>query len=278
MADAQTPFVGKALTERSFLIDAAVQEHFHAGLALPRRADGLLPSTIASAADNDYFEEIAFADRFGHLWMRQEHEFFLPLETGKRYRSRGRIIDIYPRRNRNVVNYEVELLNEAGAVAQRCRHHQSFLAQREASPALALRPADKKPGARRFEVPPGEPFGGLERAVTLEMCGAFFHGDANYHTNREASAALGFRDVVVGGRMTMAWVAHICEAAFGPAWWTQGRLDVKFTNPVWPGDVVTARGVKTGRTPDAPPRQGAFAWLAKADGTVALVAQASVAA
>ena len=274
-AAARGPFVGKALTAREFVVDEALLADFHGGLGLPRDGRRPVPSCVASGVDNAYFEEIAFPDHFGHLWMRQEYEFFQPLVPGAGYVASGCIRDIYERRNRNVVRYEVEVLDAAERLVMRSQHHQSFLAHRDASGKLALRAAGDKPGARRFEVPPGEPFGGLTRAITVEMCGEFFHGDANYHTNREASQALGFEDVVVGGRMTMALAAHVCEEAFGAAWWTSGRLDVKFTNPVWPGDAVTVRGVKTGDGADAEGRSAAFVWLAKADGTVALVAQAS---
>ena len=275
MAQARGPYVGKALTAREFVVDDALLADFHRGLDLPPDAGRPVPCTIASGVDNAYFEEIAFPDTFGHLWMRQEYEFFVPLVAGAPYVASGRIRDIYQRRDRNVVCYEVALKDAADSLVMLSRHHQSFLAHRKPSGKLELRAAGDKPGARRFEVPQGEPFGGLTRTISLEMCGEFFHGDANYHTNREASEALGFEDVVVGGRMTMALAAHVCEEAFGPAWNTSGRLDVKFTNPVWPGNAVTVRGVMTDANEDAGSRSAAFVWLAKADGTVALVAQAS---
>ena len=50
---------------------------------------------------------------------------------------------------------------------------------------------------------------------------------------------------------------------------------MKFTNPVWPGDAVTVRGVMTRGRNVGGSRLVGFVWLAKADGTVALVAQAS---
>lgn len=127
-------------------------------------------------------------------------------------------------------------------------------------------------------MPQGVRFGGLERTISLEMCGQFFHGNANYHTDREASRELGFQDVVVGGRMTMGYVGHILEERFGEAWWRSGSFDLKFTNPVWPGDTITVNGVVTGPDPDDPERTAAFVWIAKADGTVVLIARAGVAA
>ena len=118
--------------------------------------------------------------------------------------------------------------------------------------SVELRDPSKKPGARIFEVPEGEAFGGLERTISLEMCGQYFHGNASYHTDKAASEELGFRDVVVGGRMTMAYAAHILEERFGDAWFAGGRFDLKFTNPTWAGDTVVARGVVTGPDEEEP--------------------------
>ena len=46
--------------------------------------------------------------------------------------------------------------------------------------------------------------------------------------------------------MTLAYTTHILEERFGDAWWQSGALDLKFTNPTWPNDDITARGVDTG--------------------------------
>ena len=230
---------------------------------------------LAGSPDNSYFDEIAFSNHRGHLWMRQEFEFFAPLESDTRYVVSGQIRDIYPRRDRSVVQYEVELLDPDGQLMLRCQHHQSFLRDREATGEVQFRDPGKKPGARKFELPAGKRFGGLERKITLEMCGEFFHGDASYHTDRAASKELGFQDVVVGGRMTLAYAGHVLEEAFGTPWWSSGRLDLKFTNPTWPDDVVTARGIMTGPDPDDTSRTDAFVWIEKSDGTIVLVANAS---
>ena len=60
------------------------------------------------------------------------------------------------------------------------------------------------------------------------------------------------------------------------AWWNSGRLDIKFTNPVWLDDTVVARGVELGQTKNDTGRTAAFVWLAKPDETVVLVANASI--
>ena len=272
------PFVGKELSAREFTVTDRLLADYHNGLALAPRAGGKVPTVLASDAENRYFNEIAFANRVGHLWMRQGWECFGPMAPETTYLTSGRIRDIYPHRERSVVHYEVEIRDGTGGLVLRTHHHQSFLREVPAGGEVAFRDPGKKPGVRKFDVPQGEEFGGLLRTITVQMCGEFFHGDANYHTDRQASKALGFRDVVVGGRMTMAYAANILEDHFGDAWWQSGRIDLKFTNPTWPGDTITARGIATGSVDGDDDRSGAFVWLSKPDDTVVLVAEASVAA
>ena len=274
-SDRQEPYVGKELGSVSFSVTEDVLNDYYEGLNLPRPGQSIPPSMIASGPDNAYFEQSSFSNHFGHLWMRQEWELFKPLTPGLDYTATAQITDIYQKRNRSVVRYNVELRGDSGELALRTRHHQSYLLDQQDG-ELKFRDPKTKQGARRSTIPEGEPFGPLERVISLEMCDRFFHGDANYHTNREESKKLGFGDVVVGGRMTMAYAAYILEERFGEAWWTSGRLDMKFTNPVWPNDTVIARGVITGPLEEEPERTGAFVWLAKPDETIVLVANASV--
>lgn len=270
------PFVGKTLTERTYTISDNLLRDYHNGLKLDAHAGGLatfVPTAVACDAEGGYFNEIAFPNHIGHLWMKQEWESHRSVVPGATYTTNGAILSIYPHRNRMVVEYQADVLGEDGDLMVRTRHHQSFLREAPPDGEVRFRDATRKPGARKFEIPAGEPFGGLCRTITLEMCGEYFHGDANYHTDKAASAELGFRDVVVGGRMTLAYVAHVLETRFGAAWWRSGRLTAKFTNPVWPLDAITVRGVEK---PVDGARREAFVWIAKADDTVVLVADASV--
>ena len=273
MSEAAEPFAGKRLSVRDYAITEGMLADYHEGLRLEPHEHGLAPSMVAADSENGYFSEIAFPYHVGHLWMRQELECFRPAAPGVPYRTKGRVQRIYDHRDRKVVEYVVELLNAQDELMARTCHHQSFLVEAPERGQVAFRDPNKKPGARRFEVPRGDAFGGLEREITLEMCGVYFHGDANYHTDLAKSQELGFRDVVVGGRMTLAYATHILEERFGEEWWKSGAYVAKFTNPVWPGDRIVARGVDVGRRAS---RHAAFAWLEKADGTVVLVMDASV--
>ena len=111
------------------------------------------------------------------------------------------------------------------------------------------------------------------RVIDLEMCGVFFHGRRSYHTDKQASEELGFDEVVVGGKMTMAMVGQMLEQAFGRDYYEGGTLDVKFTNIVWPNDRVTAKGVITREEAG---KAHVTVWMEKDDSTVVIVGGATV--
>lgn len=264
------------MSERVFSVTDRLLDDYYAGLQLdPSEGGGRLPTTIAADAESTYFNEIAYPYQQGHLWLRQQWWMHSPLEQNQPYDVVGSIKDIYQRRDRNVVDYEVRIRNSSQGVVARSRHHQSFLREELPGDRVSFRDPKRKPGARKFLVPEGEGFGGLQRCITKEMCGQFFHGDANYHTDEIAANKLGFAQIVVGGKMTMSYTAHVLEEYYGERWWLSGQLDIKFTNPAWCDDIVTVRGVDTGTSADGD-RDTAFVWITKEDGTVILIANASV--
>ena len=76
--------------------------------------------------------------------------------------------------------------------------------------------------------------------------------------------------------MTMSYMGDLMDKRFGKGWYEGGKLDVKFTNIVWPDDTVIASGVITDRVQeDGGTRANVAMWLEKEDGTVAIVATAS---
>ena len=237
------PFVGKKLSEKSLSISPAILADFQSGLELQPSSIGSISSMVLSDIESGFPPEIAFPYQNGHLWMRQEWELHQPVTEGETYVGTGEIEDIHVRRNRNVVKYRVEIRTSTGALTAITWHHQSFLREKLQSDNVEFRAPDAKPGARKFVIPEGMPFGGLSRVITKEMCGVFFHGDANYHTDDEAAHKLSFERVVVGGRMTMSYIGCILEDRFGDRWTDSGVLDLKFMNPVWCDDEVTANGV-----------------------------------
>ena len=98
----EEPFVGKELSRRTWTVDEAKLDAHYNGVDLPRPpADSglpLVPSMLASEPDGIYFNEIAFSNQVGHLWMRQQWEFNQPLHVDATYESSGSIVDIYPKK------------------------------------------------------------------------------------------------------------------------------------------------------------------------------------
>jgi hypothetical protein len=268
------PFVGMDLGSAEFELDQRALDDYFAGLELSRPSTGgAAPCMLANNADLS--TRGGFSNGFGNLWLRQEWDFQRPLAVGATYVASAAIQDIYERRDRTVVLSETTLRDASGEVAVVQRHHQSFVLSQSSGEAV-LRDPKKKEGARGFEVPAGDELPSIERAVSLEMCGQFFHGRKNYHTDKEASAELGFRDVVVGGKMTMSMVGEVLQGGLGSSWVNGGKLLVKFTNIVWPSETVRARAVRTGPLADEAGRDGVVAWVEKEDGTICIVAEGSV--
>jgi acyl dehydratase len=108
------------------------------------------------------------------------------------------------------------------------------------------------------------------------MCNDFFYRSRNYHNDKAASQELGFGDTVIGGRMTLSCVTELLTRHFGRGFYLGGRLDVKFTNVLWPDEPFTTRGIITGRTAEGgQTRAEVTVFCEKADGTKIIVANAS---
>jgi acyl dehydratase len=160
------------------------------------------------------------------------------------------VADRYRRRDRDVVAQEMWVRDEAGQLIAHSVHHQSFLAE-QTSGEVTLRDPASKAGARQEAEPSGEPLSvELRKTFTEAMCNEFFYRSRNYHNDRAASKELGFENTVIGGRMTLSCVTELLTRHFGRGFYLGGRLDVKFTNVLWPNESFTTRGIITGGGPD----------------------------
>ena len=275
-------YVGKDLGSREFVATDELMENYFAGLEIDGSwyvehspfTETVAPSMVLTDVETG-FEGAGFENSFGTLWMRQEWDTHAPIVPGERYKATSRVSDIYEHRGRTVVDQETTLWTLGGEMAARGRHHQSYMRD-QSSGQVELRSPKSKEGVRRFAVPEGETIGSEDHTITLEMCGIFFHGNANYHTDKKIAEELGFPDVVVGGRMTLSYIGDMMDKRFGKGWYEGGSLDAKFTNIVWPGDTVITRGVITDTVEgDGPDRANVAVWMEKDDGTVVIVGNAS---
>ena len=274
-------FVGKELEPRAFEVSTNHVQDYFEGLKLDsdwyedggESSDKLLPSMIL--VDAESMAGASFRNNFGNLWMRQELDFHAPLTSQTEMRVESRVQDIYDWRNRTIVLQESTIYGENDTILGVMRHHQSYLLDQNSGRVALRKPSDKE-GVRKFNVPKGDLLDPVTREIDLEMCGTFFHGNKHYHTNREASQELGFEEVVVGGKMTISYIGDMLDRSFGQKWFEGGKLDVKFTNIVWPGDRVTARGVLTDERSVSDDIAEARVWMEKDDGTVVIVGNAYI--
>ncbi len=276
-------YVGKDLGNIDFTATGEILRDYFEGLnvdSAPYNEESpygtpVVPSMILTNVDGG-FGGAGFKDNFGNLWIRQEWELHKPMYPAETYKRTSSVVDIYDWRDRTVVKQVVDLWSANDELMARGTHHQSYLLGKSHLGTVKLRDPKRKEGVRKFNVPDGEVITPVEADITLEMCGSFFHGNKNYHTDKRAAEELGFEEVVVGGRMTMSYIGDMMDRRFGKGWYEGGRLDIKFTNIVWPGDHVIARGVITDRVPEnGGYRANVAVWMEKPDGTVAIVGTAS---
>ena len=272
-------FVGKELEPRLFEISKKTVNDYFEGLKVDRSvyenigSEDKLVTPSMVIIDAESISGASFRNNFGNLWMRQEVDFHAPLPTEERLNVSSKVLDIYEWRNRTIVLQKTEIFNEKKELLGAMRHHQSYLLDQN-SGKVALRKPSEKEGVRKFDVPKGELLEPVSSEIDLEMCGTFFHGNKNYHTDKRASEELGFEEVVVGGKMTISYIGDMLDRTFGERWYNGGKLDVKFTNIVWPGDRVTARGVIADESDSSEGSTEVRVWMEKEDGTVTIVGNA----
>ncbi|HIM90254.1 MAG TPA: hypothetical protein EYM52_05930 [Dehalococcoidia bacterium] len=287
MADQQRDenfaYAGKDLGSRTFSTTSEMLANYYDGLEVEDSYysagsiyDQAVAPTMTLTEVDTGFRGAGMPNNFGNLWIRQQWEINNPIIPGQEYNVTSKVMDIYDHRNRDIVLQQVSLWSPDGELMAQGRHHQSYM-QDQTSGRVALRDPKAKGGVRTFNVPDGEFVEGSPHAISLEMCGTFFHGNANYHTNIDAANELGFDEVVVGGRMTMSYVGDLLDRHFGKAWYEGGKMDLKFTNITWPGDSVIPKAVVTDETVvDGEKRANVAVWVEKEDGTVVIVGTASV--
>jgi len=281
--DSEEAYAGKDLGTMDFEVTEELLGHYFEGLDVDRvpyeeqspYGKPLAPSMILTNVDTG-FSGSGFKDNFGTLWIRQEWDIRKPMLQGETYRRSSKIEDIYQWRDRTVVKQQVTLWSLDDEVMAIGVHHQSYLLGKSDQGTVKLRDPKSKEGVRKFRIPDGEAVGPVESDISLEMCGTFFHGNKNYHTDKDPAKELGFEEVVVGGRLTVSYIGDMMDRRFGKGWFEGGKLDVKFTNIVWPNDHVIARGVITDRVHEnGGTRANVAVWMEKPDGTVCIVGTAS---
>ena len=247
-------YPGKDLGTLELTVTDEMVQHYIKGLDEPNPwyttaspfGGPVAPVIVYQQADSE-FKGWYLDNLFGNLWRRQEWEIYAPTRVGQVLRCSARVADRY-RQARSRRRRAGDVGARRGRAADRAQRPSPELpGGADQRRSRLARPGEQ--GRRRQEgEPSGEPLSvELRKTFTDAMCDEFFYRSRNYHNDKAASKELGFGDTVIGGRMTLSCVTELLTRHFGRGFYLGGRLDVKFTNVLWPNEPFTTRGIITGR-------------------------------
>lgn len=220
---------------------------------------------------------------FGNLHGQQDWSMFAPIPIGSKVRTRSTIIDRYPKRGRNWVVNETDLMSaepgDEGRLLVRGRTYQSFLPEKKDGEAGFV--VDEKTAAKKAPRPPfptaqGPDLASVEKVIDDRRCWMFSGPGRNYHTDREEAKKLGFPNIVVQGMMSTCFVSQVMQDHFGMGWLEGGRMSVKLTNVLWVDETVRAHAkIRDEVTEGTKKRVFCDVWVEKTDGTRVILGEAS---
>ncbi|MEE2673330.1 MAG: MaoC family dehydratase [Myxococcota bacterium] len=217
---------------------------------------------------------------FGNLHLQQDWRLFAPIRVGSRVRTRSTIIGRYPKRGRDIILNETDVMDaESGRLLVRGHTHQSFLPPKDQQGedyVVAEDSAAKKVPRPPFPTATGEDLPSVETPIDERRCWMFSGPGKNYHTDAEQAKKLGFPNIVVQGMMSTCFVSRVMQDHFGMGWLEGGEMSVKFTNVLWVDETVTTHAkVREEVREGARTRVHCDVWVDKDDGTKVLIGSAS---
>ena len=217
---------------------------------------------------------------FGNLHLQQDWRLFAPIRVGSRVRTRSTIIGRYPKRGRDIILNETDVMDaETGQLLVRGHTHQSFLPAKEKQGedyVVAEETAAKKTPRPPFPTATGEDLPSVTTPIDERRCWMFSGPGKNYHTDVEQAKKLGFPNIVVQGMMSTCFVSRVMQDHFGMGWLEGGEMTVKFTNVLWVDETVTTHAkVREEVREGSRMRVHCDVWVDKDDGTKVLIGSAS---
>ncbi|MBT3554079.1 MAG: MaoC family dehydratase [Chloroflexi bacterium] len=126
----------------------------------------------------------------------------------------------------------------------------------------------------------GDALTGFERHITQDRVDAYAEasGDHNpIHLNEEYASTTQFGTRIAHGMLSLALVTEMLTSAFPNSWHHGGKLKVRFSAPVFPGEIVTTYGEITEiKEEDGQLIVTCTIGCKKPDGTDAVAGQATV--
>ena len=217
---------------------------------------------------------------FGNLHLQQDWRLFAPIRVGSRVRTRSTIIGRYPKRGRDIILNETDVMDaETGQLLVRGPPPQSFLPPKEQQGedyVVGKDTASKKAPRPPFPAATGEDLPSVTTPIDERRCWMFSGPAKNYHTDVEQAKKLGFPNIVVQGMMSTCFVSRVMQDHFGMGWLEGGEMSVKFTNVLWVDETVTTHArVREEVREGARMRVHCDVWVDKEDGMKVLIGSAS---
>ena len=186
----------------------------------------------------------------------QESEFVNPMKLGDIMTTRGEIVDLFQRRDRDYYVLRYECVNQDGLLVAQNKLTTTVDRDEPPPPAATVdRPVLTPATAAAKETPPvdkGFELPLITREFTRETMALFANQTGvrmgqrepvrNHHTDPELARSVGLPDVVAQSNHYYAWYSEAMLKFLGEGWIHGGRLQAKFFGMVLPGDVITVRG------------------------------------
>lgn len=213
----------------------------------------------------------------------QEYVYERPVCVGDSLTVRHRIASI--RQSRGMALMTIEQLSDTADGARAITGKATVIVR-------DIIPGESAAGAPSASKPPkvreGEPLPTLTKTVTQAQIDAYadVSGDHNpIHVNPEVARSVGLDGTIAHGMLSMAFAGHVLTdwLAADPGRGRLGRLRVRFSAMVRPGDTLTCKGVlrpaeaDTSDKPDKPDKpQQADVWIENQRGERVLTGDADI--
>ena len=224
----------------------------------------LVPATAVARDLVALFCSVYDPSRVVGLHQKEEVWFHAPIRVGTTMHYTGRYTDRSERRGKGYVVFESEARDAAdGTLLVRQISTEIMrvparvtLGEGSAKPdgerVRGEWPAGVAPVARAAaDLADGTPIPTLVKTARQDQMSVFSGAGKqwfNIHTDVGIAQAAGFRDTLAQGMMETCWMAEMLAGFFGADWRRTGWIKTAFLKPVFRNDVLTCRGLVTGRT------------------------------
>jgi acyl dehydratase len=181
-------------------------------------------------------------NQYGTLFAGISLDWNRPLMVGEPARSHAWVSDIQRRGQRWHITCDLDVYDHADRIALHSRTTQTFLVDSDFRGVVRSKADKRTPPPSRLGSPGTTALDPFRKHVTLDMCGAFFGGTKNYHTDAEESSKMGFDDIVVGGPMSVCYIGDMLTKNLGASLFSGAKLAIRFVDILWPDMEITVAG------------------------------------